>query len=107
MRRNTLQALIACVAVAGAIACNDNGLGPDAARRTVRPTSSADDFETQITGYDKHTSFDISPDGGEYVVGPFTLSIPANAVCDLSSSYGPEHWNDDCAPAGEAVHVRA
>ena len=104
MRRNSIKALLACSAIAGAIACNDNGLGPDQATgRAVGAVASADESRDA----EKHVDFDITPAGGEYQVGPFSLSIPENAVCDLSSSYGPAHWDEECAPAGEDVHVRA
>jgi hypothetical protein len=40
--------------------------------------------------------------------GASHLDIPANAVCELSSSsYGPEYWNDSCTPETAPLTITA
>jgi hypothetical protein len=54
-------------------------------------------------------SFVIDPSQTQSLtLGASHLDIPANAVCDLaSSSYGPDHWNEDCALQTDTFTVTA
>jgi hypothetical protein len=101
MRKIGLSALVLAAATLSAIACNDNSLqGPSAKAAPVVP------------GLDRNGSksleFDIPVAGGTINVGgAFSLTVPSNAVCALSSPYGPTHWDEACAPEGKSVRVRA
>jgi hypothetical protein len=61
-------------------------------------------------GY-KSTSFTLTADGGSFDVGGlFTVSFPANSVCDPdASSYGPGTWDSPCVTLddGKSITVKA
>jgi hypothetical protein len=109
MRRHRLS-LLAVAGVLVALACSDTSVGPSSAprlrpggplARTFPVTARADAPEIY--------SFDITQAGGTIALGDrFTLNIPANAVCDPStSSYGMGHWDEDCVPIDRSIKVNA
>lgn len=53
--------------------------------------------------------FTIDPSQDQSLsLGASHIDIPANAVCELSSSsYGPEHWNESCVPESAPVTITA
>ena len=52
--------------------------------------------------------FKLSPDGGTVNFGSFTLTYPANAVCDPDrSDYGPSEWKKPCATLDESIKMKA
>jgi len=56
------------------------------------------------------STFTLTASGGSFNIGDFyTLTVPANAVCVLSSSYGPGTWDQSCETlgAGQRVQVTA
>ena len=110
MRRDRLS-LLAAASIGIVLACSDNGVGPPssgsrlspgaALRRELPVTARADAPEVY--------SFEISPNGGVVTLGDrFTLTIPANAVCDpSSSSYGLGHWDESCTVIDRTIKVTA
>jgi hypothetical protein len=54
-------------------------------------------------------SFTIDPSVDQSLsLGASHLDIPANAVCELSSSsYGPDFWNDGCTPETAPLTITA
>jgi hypothetical protein len=55
-------------------------------------------------------TFTLTAAGGSFDVGGFfTLNVPANGVCSLTSSYGPGTWDDQCTTLGpdESITVTA
>ena len=54
-------------------------------------------------------SFVIDPSQAQSLsLGASHLDIPANAVCDLAtSSYGVDHWDEDCAPQTDTFTIQA
>lgn len=102
MRKFGLTALVVTAVTLSAIACNDNTLQPGTSAKAVPIVPGLD-----RTG-SKSFEFDIPVAGGTIDVGgAFSLTIPSNAVCALTSPYGAAHWNDTCAPEGQSVHVRS
>jgi len=52
--------------------------------------------------------FSLSPGGGRADVGGFTVSYPADAVCDpAASTYGPTEWDEPCTTLTDAITVTA
>src|SRR6266567_9038292 len=107
MRRHPIR-LAAAALVITALACGENGVSP---RRTVSQGAARAQLAHPIPGADAPESytFDISTDGGTIALGDrFTLTFPANAVCDpSSSSYGLGHWDEDCTPTDRSITVHA
>lgn len=54
-------------------------------------------------------SFTIDPSADQSLsLGASHIDIPANAICALAtSSYGPDHWNEDCTPETAPVTITA
>jgi len=107
--RRSLPFLIAGAAALLVAACRDSAVAPRE-ESSVRE-ASPEALSLSKSGNGKPTSaiigtLQISPEGGTYHVGAFDIVIPAGAVCDpASSSYGPKHWDEDCAPAASPVTV--
>lgn len=80
------------------------------ASQRLSPSSSAPALSLASNGRSDHsviTTLTISPAGGTYHIGDFDVVIPAGAVCDpASTSYGPAHWNSECAPANRDITVQ-
>jgi hypothetical protein len=109
--RRSIHALVAAAAVLAAAACGDNAVSPTANAKQQAPTAADFSFTagslSRLTGsgYD----FVVTPAGGTVNVGGlFSVTFPANAVCDPStSSYGPGTWDDACTPVTGAIHEHA
>ncbi|MGH7619770.1 MAG: hypothetical protein ACREPM_21365 [Gemmatimonadaceae bacterium] len=65
---------------------------------------------SRFWGY-RSTTFKLTSAGGTYNIGDsfYTLTVPANGVCNLSSSYGPNTWDSPCTTlrSGESITVTA
>jgi hypothetical protein len=115
MSKHRISHYLAAATLLAVIACNDNGLSPRSVANhadSLNAARAADDIRWGGGQPDfarvGSSSFDLSPSGGVINVGGvFTLNVPPNAVCDLSSSYGPAHWDEKCAISTEAIRVRA
>ena len=59
------------------------------------------DLSAHSWGY-RTATFTLTALAGTYNVGDgfYTLSVPANAVCTLTSSYGPGTWDSPCTTLG-------
>ena len=111
MRRNRLSLLVAA-GVLTALACNEGSVAPRAATPRAAPSGGAAHSRTPVTAVvdaPENYVFDITTTGGTITLGDrFTLTFPANAVCDpSSSSYGLGHWNDSCTPTDKSITVHA
>jgi hypothetical protein len=76
-------------------------VGPDG-RPDLRPSA--------LFGGLRSTTFTLTSAGGSFDVGMFTVSFPANSVCDPNtSSYGPGTWDSPCDTLddGQSVTVTA
>lgn len=109
--RRTFHAIVASAAVLTVAACGDNAVSPTASAKQSAPTAADFSLTASSLGWLTGNGYDftISPSGGTVKVGGlFTLNIPANAVCDPStSSYGPGTWDDACTPATSGVQEHA
>lgn len=100
----------AALAAAAAIAaCSDAATGPRAG--DVRSAVPADrpsldiNSSARFWGF-RSTTFSLTSAGGTYKIGDFyTLSVPANGVCSLSSSYGPGTWDSPCTTLGDGESI--
>jgi hypothetical protein len=98
--RLTFKTLAASAALFAVAACSEPAAGPRASASSLSPTDRKPSFE--LTGSSTATyQFALTAAGGTFVVGDFTVSIPANAVCDPArSSYGDGTWDSDCVTLG-------
>src|ERR1041384_3906257 len=93
MRR--IATSIAATALIATASCGDNP-SPGATAPTASNSSAMRAFgELSAAGHAPFTySFNISSRGGSYLLGQYLLTVPANAVCDPSTSnYGPQSWD--------------
>lgn len=87
-----------------AVSCRESSVAPSSASENGQLASSA-------RGLDKGTTtllatIEISPDGGTYKIGDFSVVFPAGAVCDPSTAkYGARYWNDDCTALTRSITV--
>jgi len=101
---------VALAAVAAALAaCSDVGTGPRTA--DVHNIVPADRPSLDINSSSwfwgfRTTTFTLTSAGGTYRIGDFyTLKVPANGVCSLSSSYGPGTWDSPCTTLGDGETI--
>lgn len=53
-------------------------------------------------------TFTVNPNRSESIpLGASHLDLPAHAICDLRSTYGPDFWNDTCREEKKAVVITA
>jgi hypothetical protein len=94
------KTVLAFVALVVAAACSDSLNAPT---NTVSAKHPA--------GYDVVLgvkSFRYDPDQGAVQrLGSNVLVIPAAGVCDLSSPYGAEYWDDACEPLTHSIVITA
>src|ERR1043165_3117656 len=101
--RNTAKAFFALAALVMVNACADT--------TAVAPTTEAAPFVAPAnflkTGYVVAFRIDNGK-GATQLIGDHVISIPANAICDLTKSgYGTDYWNKSCSPMKGSVVVTA
>lgn len=109
--RQYLRWVVATAAMVGLAACSDSGTGTTSpASRAMAPTGAPSlDLGGRGWGY-RTATFTLTSNAGTYDVGGFyTLTVPANGVCSLKSSYGPGTWDTPCQTLGknESITVTA
>jgi hypothetical protein len=110
-RISTLSALaLAGVLLAG---CAGESTRPSALQKTSQlrtsPFSPTAAQKALVGVSDGTYTFEIDPSQPQSLaLGASHLDIPANAVCDLAtSSYGTDHWNEDCSAQTEPFTITA
>jgi hypothetical protein len=104
--------LLAGTAVAALASCTDSATSPRTAPRTPSPTAPVFDFSatTYSLGFTQ-SDFSVSSSGGSFSIGGlYTISFPANSVCDPArSTYGATEWDNDCVllDQGQSVKIHA
>jgi hypothetical protein len=100
---------IVLAAAAVLAACSDAGTSPRSG--DVRSAVPADRPSLDINSSSRFwgfrtTTFTLTSAGGTYQIGDFyTLNVPANGVCSLSSSYGPDTWDSPCTTLGDGETI--
>lgn len=102
------------VVAGGMAACSDSNTAPSVpTSQVVAPTDRPSlDYNgsARFWGY-RTATFKLTSAGGTYNIGDsfYTLTVPANAVCNLQSSYGPGTWDTPCTTLGadESITVTA
>ena len=100
------RTLIMTLLAAATAACsNDRALAPAAAGTglAVRATENGGRTDTSLTTFTVRPGFGIV----KTLNGGHQLVISPNAICDLSSSYGPTEWDQPCQPAKTPVTITA
>jgi hypothetical protein len=112
--RGLLRTLVAGATIAAIGACSDTATSPsNATSRSLAPSSRPSlDYDGPSHFDDYRTStFTLTSNGGTFSIGDnlYTLTVPANAVCVVSSSYGPGTWNSPCTTLkhGQSIKVTA
>lgn len=112
MRRNISLLIAGATALLAATACSDVGTAPRSVARQAASVASFDASRSGHAGSVAITRFTIHKKGGVVpIMMPgsdeplFTLSFPANAVCDPTDGYGD--FDAPCSPVGHSVHVTA
>ena len=92
------------VATALLAGCAGEATAP-AAQRVAAPVLAAKALSGVIDGVYSYT---VTP-GQDQVLrfGDSYLTLPANSICSLTSSYGPDQWNASCAPEAAPVTIVA
>jgi hypothetical protein len=101
--------------VAGVAGCSDAATSPrDASTRALSPGAvpTLDFSPSLVFSGLQTTSFTITSAGGKFSIGNglYTISFPANSVCDpATSSYGPGTWDSPCTTLadGQSITVTA
>jgi len=102
-RRHTTFAktILAFAAIGFASACSSDSVSAPTAAVSAR-------VPAQYTTVLGAMSFTYDPAAGlTQRMGNHVLVIPSYGVCDLSSTYGVGHWDDDCAPATSPITITA
>lgn len=119
--KTSIAGLSARLAVAGALVttlaiggCSDSTAPTSAARSrgiSVGPDGRPELRPSALFGGFRTTTFTVTAAGGTFDVGGmFTVSFPANSICDpSSSSYGPGTWDSPCNTLadGGSVTIKA
>jgi hypothetical protein len=104
MTRRKLTIFLAGAGALLAVACSDSLVAPVASEKT--PDASQPVLRRSLARPNSLSgSFMLTPQGGDYRLGDFTLHVPAGALCDPSSTYGPEHWNEACVLARRPIRL--
>jgi hypothetical protein len=98
--RISAKTILAFVGLGLAGACSDSVSAPTSAVAVKAPAAY-----TQVLGV-KSFRYDPSKGVTEHL-GAHVLVIPADGVCDLSSSYGHGKWDDACAPLTHSIIITA
>jgi len=111
--RGFFRTVIAASAIAAMAACSDSTTSPSSAvGRDVAPGDRPSlDLQGPSRFFGTRTAtFTLTSAGGKFEIGDlYTLTVPANAVCVLTSSYGPGTWNSPCETLspGQSIRVTA
>lgn len=110
--RISLVAALASSVLAGACANDATAPAPPALNVSQEASSAfvPSAASKSLVGVSDGTyQFTVSPNrAASLVLGANMLAIPANAICDLSSSsYGASYWDDKCAPEKKPVTITA
>lgn len=101
--RNYAKAVFAFAALAAASACSDNNVAaPVAQAPAVRAPANFSQVGDPIV-------FRVNnAEGATQLIGNQVISIPAGAICDLSTSgYGATFWDQSCNPLVGSVVITA
>ena len=106
----SVRGFAASVAVLSlAVACTDSSTSP---RQIATHSPAVPVFDLTATGSAvgvTETDFAVGPDGGSYSIGgSYTVTFPANSVCDPSqSTYGDGEWDKPCVTLGQPIKIHA
>jgi hypothetical protein len=114
MMRGLCRIMVASATIAAIAGCSDSTTSPNnMSSRTVRATDRPSlDYSGPLhfSGY-RTSTIVLTSAAGTFNIGNgfYTLSVPANAVCVLGSSYGPDEWDKPCTTLAnnESIQVTA
>jgi hypothetical protein len=92
------------------VACADNSIAPSSDEAEVLPGGAPNYLITIHAMADDQSSadFTVSPSGGYFQMGKHGIVFPRNTICDpRTSSYGPDHWDEDCDVLQEPIRIHA
>ena len=101
--------MISAVALLAACSAADQAVAPTL-QRTARPANapSLDVLVNAVAPDSLSADITVTPTGGMFVLGANAVYFPANSICDpATSTYGPGHWDDPCAPLTQPINFHA
>ena len=101
--RQLVTALFSLVTVGVLAACTDQTMAPAPAAEAPAVYIPAN--FAQVGG--NHVFRVTNADGITKKIGTHVISIPANAICELTSGYGPGFWDQPCQPLRGSVVITA
>lgn len=99
--RVTSRTLAALAVIVFGAACGEPTAVQTPTAPRFAPSSKAPSFDFSSAGRlgIAGSDFTLTPAGGSFQVGLFTVNFPAGSVCDPSAStYGPTEWDKSCVP---------
>jgi hypothetical protein len=92
-------------------ACGDTATQPSSSVAVSAPTRSPS-FDYSSVGSrlgSQSSDFVVPTNGGTFAVGGlFSISFPANAICDPDqSTYGDTEWNNSCVVLNKSMAIHA
>jgi hypothetical protein len=97
--RISAKTILAFVGLGLAGACSDSVSSPATHVVAVKAPAGYDQVLGAISFVYDPTATTVARLGNNLIV------IPANGICDLSSSYGPGTWDDPCAPLTHSIVI--
>jgi hypothetical protein len=100
--RSVAKAFFAFSVLGLAAACADNSaVAPVAQEHVVSAPANFLQVGSSVT-FRVYNSY-----GATQLVGSHLIYIPANAICDFSSGYGPQFWDKSCEPLRGSTTITA
>lgn len=109
--RSSLRIVAAIAAAISVAACSDSSNNPSAPTTRTPPSLSAPlaglGASATWAGF-ASGDFTLTSNGGTFVIsGLYTLTFPANSVCDPDqSSYGPTEWDSPCQTLADGQSIK-
>jgi hypothetical protein len=100
--RNYAKAVFVFAALAAVSACGDNNTAAPVAQAPVAKAPANFSQVGDPVVFRVNNSY-----GATQLIGQQVISIPAGAICDLTSGYGSTFWDQPCAPLVGSVVVTA
>lgn len=106
--RLILRSFAVAVAALTVVSCSESTTAPHSAP-TLRAGDHGPSLDLLGGSMLLGTDFTLTQNGGTFPLGGglYTIVFPTNAVCDQSSSYGTDQWDQPCTLSSKGIKVHA